>query len=198
MSLAELKKDVALIERRMEAFKNKGVFNMGEEEGQIGLKEKREKLLDEIDYLENKEMRDRIAEIEAKQKKAHDEAMANEEGVIYENEIRNTMKPSEIHTILTDIFDSLSSIPSEHLAQAVQADELKEDWQRIVKQAQIVFKHVPKSNSYRIAVLELFNNTFRQNVEFEYVEIKKEKAGVPDETPEEVERRELIEKLKRK
>lgn len=200
MSLVELKKQLSILDKRIFVGDNKQTFNIGEKEIYLKLKEDRNTLADKINYMENKEMMDRVAEIERKQKEAYDKSIENQEGIHYENEVRDSVKPSEIHDMLSGIFDKLSTIPSEHLALAVKSDELKDEWDKLVKDAKIVFKHIPKTNSYRVAVLQLFNNTFKQNVTFEYVPLKekeKEEAQL-DETPDEKERRELIAKLTKK
>jgi len=162
--------------------------------------EEEKRLKESEEEREAKRLRDieTIKPIMDKKQIAYD-AIAKAEA---EDTLREQVSPADCLKIVKEVIDQFASIPRLQVIDLIKNDEeLKKEIEELKRQAQIIFKHVPKENQVRMAVVSLFKISLDYDLELPYVEDKRKNQKVTfDENVEEIdpEREALLKKLKSK
>jgi hypothetical protein len=162
--------------------------------------EEEKRLKEEEEQREAKRQRDieKMKPIMEKKQIAYD-AIAKAEA---EDTLREQVSPADCLKIVKEVIDQFAELPRIKVIELLKTDEeLIKEIEELKRQAQIIFKHVPKDNNVRLAVLSLFKISLDIDLELPYMEDKrKDKKVAFDDKVEEIdpERAALLEKLKSK
>ena len=119
-----------------------------------------------------------------------------------DDDLREQVSPSECLKIIKEVVDQFASMPRLQVIELLKTDkELSDEVAELKRQAQVIFKYVPKDHQVRLAVVSLFKISLDIDLELPYVEDKRNKKRVAfDDKVEEIdeERQALLDKLKSK
>ena len=162
--------------------------------------EEEKRLKEEEEQREAKRQRDieKMKPIMEKKQIAYD-AIAKAEA---EDTLREQVSPADCLKIVKDVINQFAEMPRKQVIDLIKNDEeLKKEIEELKGQAQIIFKHVPKENNVRMAVVSLFKISLDYDLELPFVEDKRKNKKVEfDDNVEEIdeERKALLDKLKSK